>query len=273
VKFPVRFAGALCLARRLAVVAVAVAGLASTLTFGPRPGLAAESPKPPALIAAAIDNSARPAADHKADALRKPAELLAFAGVKRGEKVLELIPGTGYFTRLFSLAVGPSGHVTELVTAEEVKASAKAAEPIKAIAAEPTFANVTVTVQPISKFKLPEQVDMVWTSQNYHDLHDTAFGPADIPAFNKAVFAALKPGGVFMVVDHADAAGRGVQDTQTLHRIDPAAAKREIEAAGFTLEAQSDVLANPADDHKLRIFDPKIRGKTDKFVFKFRKPS
>jgi predicted methyltransferase len=113
---------------------------------------------------------------------------------------------------------------------------------------------------------------MVWTTQNYHDLHDKAFGPADIPAFNKAVFDALKPGGVFFVVDHVAPAGDGIKDTETLHRIDPVAAKSEIEAAGFVLEAQSDMLRNPDDNHTLRIFDPVIRGKTDKFVFKFRKP-
>jgi len=226
----------------------------------------------PSYIKSAIDSASRPAADVKVDSLRKPAELIAFAGLKPGDRLLELIPSRGYFTRLFSLVVGPAGHVDELVTAEEVKASATAADPIKAIAADPAFKNVSVSVQPVSAFKVSQPVDLVWTSQNYHDLHDTAFGPADMAAFDKAVFDALKPGGIFLVVDHAASSGRGLKDTQTLHRIDQAAAEAEIEAAGFKLDAQSDVLRNPEDDHTLKIFDAKIRGKTDKFVLKFKKP-
>jgi predicted methyltransferase len=232
----------------------------------------AQSPAIPDFLSSAIGNPARPDADRKVDAARKPGELLAFAGLKPGDKVLELVPGGGYFTRIFSSAVGPQGHVYELVTAEEVKAKATAADPIKAIAADAAFPHVTVLVESISSFTVPEPVDLVWTSQNYHDFHDKAFGPADIPSFNKSVFTALKPGGIFMVVDHAAATGEGTKDTETLHRIEPAAAKAEIEAAGFVLEAQSDMLRNPDDDHTKRIFDPAIRGKTDKFVFKFRKP-
>jgi predicted methyltransferase len=251
-----------------------LSALAGWLALGcPSTGHAQSPAAVPSSVSEALANSARPEADRKADTSRKPGELLGFAGVKPGDKILELIPGGGYFAHIFSNVVGPNGHVYELVTAEEVQAKATAADPIKAIAADPAFPHVTVLVQPISEFKVPEPVDMVWTSQNYHDLHDKAFGPANIPNFNKAVFAALKPGGIFMVVDHAAAAGDGIKDTETLHRIDPAAAKSEIEAAGFVLEAQSDVLRNPDDSHALRIFDPAIRGKTDKFVFKFRKPA
>ena len=249
------------------------AALAGSLALGYASAAHAQTPAIPAAVSAALANPARPDGDRKVDASRKPGELLAFAGLKPGDKVLELIPGGGYFTRIFSNAVGPDGHVYELVTAEEVKAKATAADPIKAIAADAAFPHVTVLVEPVSTFTVPEPVDMVWTSQNYHDLHDKAFGPADMAVFDKSVFAALKPGGIFMVVDHAAAAGDGTKDTETLHRIDPAAAKSEIEAAGFTLEAQSDMLHNPDDNHTLKIFDPAIRGKTDKFVFKFRKPA
>lgn len=251
------------------LVAGAVVGL---LALGAAAPGHAQAPSIPAFIADALANPARPEADRKADAERKPGELITFAGLKPGDRILELIPGGGYFTRIFSNVVGSSGQVYELVTAEEVKASAKATDPIKAIAADPAFPHVTVLVQPVAELRPPEPVDMVWTTQNYHDLHDKAFGPADIAAFNKAVFNALKPGGIFFIVDHAAAAGDGVRDTETLHRIDPAAAKSEVEAAGFVLEAQGDMLRNPDDNHTLRIFDPAIRGKTDKFVFKFRKP-
>jgi predicted methyltransferase len=247
----------------LALVALAVA---------PSGSRAQQPSDAQAAIAAAVSNPARPADDRKADAQRKPAAVLAFSGVKPGDDVVELIPGRGYFTRLLSLVVGPNGHVYALVTAEEVKARAKAADPIRSIAADRSFGNVTVLTQPVSKFTVPHPVDLVWTSQNYHDLHDQAFGPADIPAFNKAVAASLKPGGVFLVIDHAAASGRGTEDTQSLHRIEPAAARSEIEAAGLKLTAESDALKNPDDDHRLRIFDPRIRGRTDKFTFKFIKP-
>jgi predicted methyltransferase len=242
------------------------------LALAPSGSRAQQSSGAQAAIAAAVSNPARPAEDRKADSLRKPAVLLAFSGVKPGDQVLELIPGRGYFTRLLSLVVGPKGHVFALVTAEEVNARAQAADPIRSIASDPNFGNVTVFTEPVSKFTVPRPVDLVWTTQNYHDLHDKAFGPADISAFNKAVASSLKPGGVFLVIDHAAAPGRGTKDTQTLHRIDPAAAKSEIEAAGFKLMAESDALKNPDDDHRLRIFDPRIRGRTDKFAFKFIKP-
>lgn len=97
-------------------------------------------------------------------------------------------------------------------------------------------------------------------------------GPADVSAFNKAVYPALKPGGVYVILDHADAAGTGLKDTDTLHRIDVASAKTEVTAAGFRLDSESKVLANPADDHTKGVFDPTIRGKTDQFLPKFRKP-
>jgi predicted methyltransferase len=232
----------------------------------------AQTPAIPDALSAAIANPARPDADRKVDAARKPGELLAFAGLKPGDKVLELVPGGGYLTRIFSNAVGPQGHVYALVFAEQVKAKATAADAAKAVAADPAFPHVTVLVEPISNFTVPEPVDLVWTSQNYHDFHDKFFGPADIASFNKSVFAALKPGGVFMVTDHAAAAGAGTKDTETLHRIEPSAARAEIETAGFVLAAQSDMLRNPDDDHTKRVFDPAIRGQTDKFVFKFRKP-
>jgi predicted methyltransferase len=112
----------------------------------------------------------------------------------------------------------------------------------------------------------------VFIRQNYHDLHDRFMGPADVPAFNRAVYAALKPGGVFVVLDHAAAKGSGLAATDTLHRIDADAAAAEVLAAGFKLDGQSDVFANPADPHDKNVFDPSIRGHTDQFMFRFRKP-
>jgi predicted methyltransferase len=225
----------------------------------------------PANIAAAVADPARPEADRTRDADRKPADCLAFAGVKSGDRVADLIPGHGYFTRLFSVAVGPKGYVYAYLPSD-VDARMKAPSPVYAIAADPHYPNVSVIHAPVAKFVTPEKLDLVWTSQNYHDLHDPFFGPADIPAVNKAIYDSLKPGGIFIVLDHEAAPGSGLRDTNTLHRIDEAAVKKEVEAAGFKLVAESNVLRNPADNHTLKVFDPAIRGRTDQFILKFRKP-
>jgi predicted methyltransferase len=221
------------------------------------------------VISAAIANPARPDSDRKQDANRKSLEVLTFAGVKPGDRVADFIPGGGYVTRLFSKIVGKDGHVYAVVPAEMPERSVTS---VQKIADDPTYGNVSVVRAPVNDFKAPEKLDMVWTSMNYHDLHTKFFGPADLTMVNKSIFDALKPGGIYLVLDHAAASGSGVRDTGTLHRIDPEVVKKEVEAAGFKLEAESDVLKNPADDHTMKVFNPAIRGKTDKFIFKFRKP-
>jgi predicted methyltransferase len=135
-----------------------------------------------------------------------------------------------------------------------------------------TRPNITAIVAPVNSFAVPTPADMVWTSQNYHDLHDPFMGPADMKMFDLAVFKALKPGGVFIVEDHAAPDGSGVSDTNTLHRIDEAAVKTEVEAAGFQFVAEDNSLRNPADTRTLNVFTPAVRGHTDQFVLKFRKP-
>ena len=122
------------------------------------------------------------------------------------------------------------------------------------------------------RFAVPERLDLVWTAQNYHDLHDTFMKPTDIAALNAAIFRALKPGGVFIVIDHAAESGSGLRDTETLHRIDPQSIREEVTAAGFVFEGESAVLRNADDSHLLRVFDPAIRHRTDQVVLKFRKP-
>ncbi|MEJ0041940.1 MAG: hypothetical protein WDM81_06880 [Rhizomicrobium sp.] len=109
-------------------------------------------------------------------------------------------------------------------------------------------------------------------AQNYHDFHDPFYAPADLSLVNKAVFAALKQGGVFIVLDHAAANGSGLRDTNTLHRIDEATVKQEIEAAGFKFVGESKVLRNPKDPRDKFVFDPAIRHHTDQFILKFIKP-
>jgi predicted methyltransferase len=130
-----------------------------------------------------------------------------------------------------------------------------------------------VIEQPAAAFATPEPVDLVFTAQNYHDYPDAFMGRVDPIAFDRAVYRSLKPGGVFIVVDHVAEAESGLRDTDTLHRIDPAVVKQEVQSAGFVFEGESQVLRNPSDDHKRKVFDPAIRGHTDQFIYKFRKPA
>jgi predicted methyltransferase len=222
-------------------------------------------------LAAAVFDSNRPDADKQRDADRKPVQTLEFLGVKPGEQVGEILPAGGYFTRIFSKAVGPSGHVYALVPEKPANAPADLdlASKVKAIAADPNYPNVTVVIQPLSKLVTPAPVDLVFTAQNYHDLHNF---PIDVVAFNRIVLQSLKPGGLYVVLDHSAPAGSGLADTKTLHRIDADVVKQEVTAAGFEFVGASDILANAADNRTAMVFDPSIRGKTDQFILKFRKP-
>lgn len=231
-------------------------------------GIAQAAPSP--AIAAAVADKGRPEADTKRDADRKPAQMLEFAGVAPGQKVADFIPGGGYFTRIFAKAVGPTGKVFAVTNPPPATATAPA--PIVGIVADPQYGNITLVSTGVGSFKLPEQVDVFWTSQNYHDLYLTRLN-VDVPAATKQIYDSVKPGGVFIVLDHVAAPGADVVSTaNTLHRIDPAAVKKAIEAVGFKYEGESKLLANPADDHTKGVFDPALRGHTDQFVYKFRKP-
>jgi predicted methyltransferase len=227
----------------------------------------------PKEVAAAVADPARPQSDRDRDADRKPAESVAFAGVKPGQTVADLLPGSGYFTRIFSAVVGPKGHVYAVPPPKRPDAPADRPDPaaaVQAIAADPHYSNVTVAQEKLTEFSLPAPADLIWTSQNYHDLHNIP--NVDVVAFDKKVFDALKPGGVFIVLDHTAEKGSGFRDTNTLHRIDPEAVKKEVESAGFKFVGQSAVLHNPNDPLNAKVFDTSIRGKTDQFILKFRKP-
>ncbi len=221
-------------------------------------------------IAAAISDPSRPADDKARDADRKPADMLAFAGVKDGYQVADVIPGGGYFTKLFSKAAGKTGHVYAFFPTELDAAMAKRGKTIPG--PDSNYPNVSVIHQPLASFTAPQPLDIVWTSQNYHDMHDPFMGPADMLVVNKAIFSSLKPGGVFIVLDHAATDGSGLKDTDTLHRIDEDVVKKEVEAAGFVLEAEDSALRNPKDPRTAAVFDPSIRGHTDQFILKFRRP-
>jgi predicted methyltransferase len=236
-------------------------------------GHGSSSTSEPAYILRAVGDAARPEADTRRDADRHPALTLAFAGVKPGEKVAELIPGGGYFTRLLSAVVGPKGKVYAMVPPRRPDAPSDAPDPaarLQPLTSDKHYANVTVVVSKMSQPELPAGVDLVWTSQNYHDFHNIP--DVQVADIDKAVFKALKPGGVYLVLDHAAESGSGFRDTSTLHRIDPEAVKKEVMSVGFKLEAESNLLRNKDDPHTAKVFDPAIRGHTDQFIFKFRKP-
>jgi predicted methyltransferase len=223
----------------------------------------------PDYITKAVADTSRPDGERKLDADRKPAEVLAFSGVKPGETIAEYLPGGGYYTRLLSDIVGPNGKVYALETTTWGNPNIYAT---KKVLSEPGRGNVSLDLSPLGTFHLPEKVDLFWTSLNYHDLHIPKYANVDMAAFNKLVFDSLKPGGVYFIVDHAAAAGTGATLSPTLHRIEEAAVVKEVTAAGFQLASKSDVLRNPADDHSKVVFDPSIRMKTDQFILMFRKP-
>ena len=198
----------------------------------------------------------------------KAPEVVKFIGLKKGDQVADIVAGR--LTASFAQAVGPTGKVYAIETAEVVKHYPEALTHMKELASQSP--NVIVSADPVAT-ALPPGLDAVFIRQNYHDLYDKFMGPADVPAFNKAVFAALKPGGVYVILDHAATAGSGVGATDTLHRIDPARVKSDVLAAGFKLDGESAILANKADDHSKNVFDPSVRGHTDQFLLRFKKPN
>ncbi|MEI6418440.1 MAG: methyltransferase, partial [Sphingomonadales bacterium] len=212
---------------------------------------------------------ARPAEDVARDANRKPADMVAFAGIKPGMTVIDFLPGGGYFTRVFAQAVGAKGKVVALVPAAAEARNPAGAAALRALAGAgwPMISVANNIADPA----LAGTADVVWTAQNYHDLHNAM--PAEgVIMFNRGILNALKPGGIYVVVDHVAADGAGLTATGTTHRIDPAAIKAEVLAAGFVFDGESNVLRNPADPRTANVFDPSIRGKTDQVVLKFHKP-
>lgn len=212
----------------------------------------------------------KPPADAMTDPALKREDVIAFIGVKPGDKVADIVAGR--FARAFSAAVGPTGKLYAVEPAEVVKSHPEVLQLMTATAAAAPAHNIQVISAPVNALGLPQGLDAVFIRQNYHDLHDEFMGPADVAAFNRQVFAALKPGGVYVVLDHAAAPGSGLSATETLHRIDPAAVKAEVAQSGFQFDGESAIFANPADPHDKLVFDPSISGKTDQFLYRFRKP-
>ncbi len=219
-----------------------------------------------------LDNSTRPAADVERDANRKPVEMVRFAMIKPGQTIVDLLPGGGYFTRVFSQAVGSKGKVVALVSDQYAARNPKARTDIEAIAGEPAYKNVEAAIRGLANVGAPNSVDRVFTAQNYHDLRSKNLPENVAEGVNRAVFSALKPGGYYVIIDHSAAKGAGLGVVDTLHRIEAATLKAEVVSVGFKFAGESKALANPADDRTKMVFDPAIRGKTDQFVFRFVKP-
>ena len=204
------------------------------------------------------------------DARRAAAAAVAFSGVKAGDVVVDYLPGAGYWSRIFAGVVGPRGQVYAAWPARAGQ-SDRAKTAVATLAAR-GVSNLVAQIQPGDLPSSPRPADLFWTVQNYHDIPNRGAGEPAVRSFNAAVFALLKKGGTYVVIDHADAPGTDMKNTGTTHRIDAAAVRRQVETAGFRFVGESRVLRNPEDDHSKNVFDPAIRGRTDQFVLKFRKP-
>ena len=248
------------------VLAATVAALA--LAVGAAPAVAADAST--ADYAAALADPARPAADRDRDAARKPAELLAFAGIKPGQSVGDYVMGGGYLTRILSGAVGTAGHVYAFQPAEFIALRKQYGDDQTAVAA--AYANVDAVGGAFAAPAFPVPLDAIVTVQNFHDLYLKPFPEGTGDKASAALFAALKPGGTLVVVDHSAADGSGTTLSDSLHRIDKAAVVAALTKAGFVLEAESDLYKRPEDPRTANVFDPAIRGKTDQFTLRFRKP-
>lgn len=221
-------------------------------------------------IVAALADSRRPDADRERDALRHPAEIMAFTGVQPGWRVADVGPGGGYYSRLFAVAVGDGGRVFGID-----RPNAAPDRPRAMLAVAPQYQNITVLQAGYTGWSIAEPLDAIFISQIYHDFFYPQLN-VDVAAFNRAAFDALRPGGVLVIIDHSAEAGHTINtaDPQAdIHRIDQAQVIREVTAAGFVLEEESQVLRNPADNRAVRVFEGDVRGRTDQFVLRFRKPA
>ena len=216
--------------------------------------------------AAVMADPRRPADEVARDAARKPAEMLAFADVGPGDVIADIRPEEGYFTRLLAPVVLPGGRVYAFVP---TRTAARETPLAQGLAAE--YGNVVAMEGALDAMTFPEPLDAVFMVQEYHDFHIPAFG-VDVNRMNKAVFDALKPGGYYIVIDHAGRDGTGNTEVQSLHRIEGEFLKREVEAAGFVFDGESDAIRNAEDDRTINVFDERIRYRTDQFVYRFRKP-
>ena len=252
--------------RHLNVLAAALALSTSTI--------AAAAPAKPPTIAAAVAAHDRGADNVQLDAGRKPAALLSFLGLKTGMNVLDLFGANAYWAEIEAPVVGPKGHVTVWQPSQFYREKTK--QSFDAFATK--HPNVSIATSPFEAPDLPKNyADFVIINDNYHDTYwqNEKFGipKMDPNAFLKAVYASMKPGAVIGVIDHVANSNNDVRATvEKYHRIDPNVVKADFKRAGFVLIGSSDLLRNPADKHDVEVHEASIKGKTDRFVFKFRKP-
>jgi len=240
----------------------------------PSAGSADSSHVDPSVYAAAVANTSRPEADLARDAGRKPADVLEFFGIAPGMSVLDLFSGGGYYAEILSHVVGPEGHIVAHSNSAYLNF---VGDEFKARHADNRLANVDVLMAENNELELGDnQFDAIMMVLSYHDTYwvspDDGWPKIDIPKLHAELFNSLKPGGVLGVIDHYAEAGSPRETGGTLHRIDPGIVIAELENAGFVLDAKSDLLRNMEDDHSLGVFDPSVRGKTDRFVLRFKKP-
>jgi predicted methyltransferase len=244
--------------------------LATALATTP---IAALSAVPATSLTAAVKSDVRSADNVKLDESRKPAELLKYLGLRPGMRVADPFGGNFYWAEITGQAVGPTGHVT--VWEPKQFYSQKVYDQYQAVQAK--LPNVWMRVSPFEQPDLPAgKYDFMLINLDYHDVYweSAKYGISkmDPDEWLKTVYAAMKPGAIVGVVDHVASPGDTRATVEKLHRIDPETVKADFKRAGFQLVGSSDLLRNPADDHSLLVFDPNIRGKTDRFVLKFRKP-
>jgi predicted methyltransferase len=228
--------------------------------------VAAADAEIPGYVVKAIAKPSRSRGEREADHERLPAETIAFSGAAPGMVIAELLPFYGYFSRLLSDVVGPQGKIYGI---ENFNWSNTAFD--KKLTGQRR--NITLLRSKWGEFELPEKIDLFWITQNYHDLHVPEYGHVDIAAFNRRVWDALKPGGIYMVVDQAGNPGMTDQQISDLHRIGKEQVIAEVTAAGFVLIDESKALYHPRDDHTKSVFSPIVRGQTDQFMLKFQKPA
>jgi predicted methyltransferase len=245
--------------------------VALALAFSAAPlALHAAAPVRPVTLAAAD----RSADNVKLDEGRKPAQVLQFLGLRPGMHVLDLFGANAYWAEIMAPVVGPKGHDTVWAPTQFYSDKTKAS--FAAFADK--HPNVSIVVSPFEAPELPKNyADFVILNDNYHDTYWQSdkykIPKMDPNAFLKAVYASMKPGAVIGVIDHVASPNSDTRSTvEKFHRIDPNVVKADFKRAGFVFVKSSNLLRNPADDHSLLVFDPKVRGKTDRFVFLFKKP-
>lgn len=244
---------------------LAVAACAILSACAPQDGLAPLDDLTTAYQMAAED-PARPESEYARDALRKPVEMLAFMQLRPGQTIADIRPEEGYFTRLFSPVVGPEGRVYAFVPNQTAQRENAFADTLAS-----AYPNVSRVTGRLEEMTFDRPLDVVFMGEEYHDFTIPRFG-TDVAAMNRRVFEVLKPGGLYVILDHQAADGAGISVAGTLHRIEAAELRRQVEAAGFVFDGETDAVRVPADDHTLSVFDVSIRGRTDRFVYRFRKP-